>query len=67
MIKCHLSRMMGERKLKISELSEQTGIHRNTISALYKETALRIELDTIDKLCKFFDCSVGELFERLED
>ena len=67
MIKCHLSRMMGEKKLKISDVAEQTGIHRNTITALYKETAQRIELDTIDKLCEFFECSVGEFLERAED
>lgn len=66
MIKCHLSRFMGERKLKISDLSRATGLHRNTLTLLYDETATRIDLDTINILCRYFHCQVGELFEYLE-
>lgn len=64
MIKCHLSRLMGERKLKIADVARETGLHRNTITLLYDETAARIELDAVDKLCEFFDVPVGELFEH---
>ena len=63
MIKCHLSRLMGERKLKIADLARDTGLNRNTVTLLYKETATRVELDTIEKLCKYFDCRVEDLFE----
>lgn len=41
MIKCHLSRLMGERKLKISDVARETGINRGTITRLYHETAVR--------------------------
>ena len=64
MIRCHLSRLMGERKLKISDVARDTGLHRNTISLLYQETATRVDLDAIEVLCKYFGVSVGELFER---
>jgi putative transcriptional regulator len=67
MIRCNLSRLMGDKKLKISEVSRDTKIHRNTLSAIYKETTQRIELDVIDKLCDYLDCSVGDLFERVND
>ena len=63
MIRCHLSRYMGERKMKIIDVARETGLHRNTIMLLYDETATRIELDTIDRLCKLFGCAVGDLFE----
>lgn len=66
MIRCNLSRLMGDKKMKIADVARETGIHRNTVTALYKETAQRIELDAIDALCELFDCSVGELFERVE-
>ncbi len=66
MIKCHLSRLMGERKLKISDVARDTGLHRNTITLLYQETATRIDLDAIDTLCKYFDVPVGELFEYVD-
>lgn len=65
MIKCHLSRLMGEQKLKIIDVARETGLNRNTVTLLYKETATRIDLEAIDKLCDFFDCEVGDLFEKV--
>ena len=67
MIRCNLSRLMGAEKLKISDVERETGLHRHKINALYKETAIKVDLDTIDKLCEFFNCTVGELFERVEN
>lgn len=63
MIKCHLSRLMGERKLKISDVARDTGLHRNTVTLLYQETATRVDLEAIEALCKYFNVQVGELFE----
>jgi putative transcriptional regulator len=65
MIKCHLSRLMGERKLKLVDVARETGLHRNTVTLLYNETAARIDLEAMDKLCKFFECGVNELFEYI--
>jgi putative transcriptional regulator len=67
MIKCHLSRLMGERKLKIADVARETGLHRNTITLLYEETAARVDLDAINRLCDLFQIPVGELFEHLPD
>lgn len=63
MIKCHLSRLMGERKLKISDVARETGLHRNTITLLYNETATRVDLHAIDALCRLLGVQVGDLFE----
>lgn len=63
MIKCHLSRLMGERKMKIVDVARETGLHRNTVTLLYDETAARIDLESIDKLCTLFECKVGDLLE----
>lgn len=51
--------------MKIADVARETGLHRNTITLLYNETATRVDLDAIDKLCELFNCSVGELFERV--
>ncbi len=64
MIKCHLARLMGERKLKIVDVARETGLNRNTVTLLYKETAQRVEFETIDRLCELFDCEVGDLLEK---
>jgi len=66
MVRCNLSRILGEKKLKVSDVERGTNVHRHKITALYKETAQKVDLDTIDKLCVFLDCSVGELFERVD-
>lgn len=65
MIKCHLSRLMGERKLKIADVARETGLNRSTVAALYNETAARVDLEAIDRLCRFLNCRVDELFEYL--
>ena len=63
MIRCNLSILMGRDKLRISDVAQRTGLNRSTITALYNETATRVELPAIEKLCNLFHCQVGELFE----
>lgn len=67
MIRCNLSILMGRDKLCIADVARQTGLNRSTITALYKETATRIDLPAIDRLCRLFRCQVGDLFEHLPD
>ncbi len=67
MVKCHLSRLMGERKLKIADLSRDTGINRGTVTRLYHETAERVDLAVMNALCVYFDCRVEDLFEYIPD
>ncbi len=67
MIRCNLSILMGRDKLRISDVVRETGLNRSTITALYKETATRIDLPAIDRLCRLFRCQVGELFEHRPD
>ena len=34
MVKCHLSTIMGERRLKIADVARDTGINRGTITRI---------------------------------
>jgi putative transcriptional regulator len=63
MIRCNLSILMGRDKLNIADVNRATGLNRTTIAALYRETAHRVDLDAIEKLCELFKCDVGDLFE----
>jgi putative transcriptional regulator len=65
MIRCHLARLMGERKMRISDVMRETGLSRTTITLLYKETALKVDLEALDKLCELFDCELNQLLERI--
>jgi putative transcriptional regulator len=42
-------------------------MHRNSVTLLYKETAQKVDLIAIDKLCDLFNCEVGDLFEKVDD
>lgn len=66
MVKCHLSRLMGEKKVKISHVARETGLDRGTLTRLYHETAERVDLDAIDRLCRFFGCTVSDLLEYVK-
>ena len=49
--------------MNISDVARLSSLNRSTISLLYHEKATRIDLDALEKLCKIFDCSVGEMLE----
>jgi len=66
-IRIHLSRLMGERKVRISDVHRGTGISRNTLSTLYHETSGGITWDTLARLCTFLDCQPGDLLELVPD
>jgi len=66
MIRCHLARMMGEHKMRIADVVRETGLSRNTITLLYKESAQKVDLGALDKLCELFNCDIGDLLERVK-
>lgn len=65
MIRCHLARMMGEHKMRIADVARETGLSRATLTLLYKETAQKVDLEALDKLCQLFDCQLSDLLERV--
>ena len=67
MIKIHLSRLMGENKEKLADLIRATGLARNTVAGLYRETTARIDLDTLNALCTHYGCSVADLLEYVPE
>mgnify|MGYP004707035657 CR=1 FL=1 len=66
MIKCNLSRILGERRLKMVELAKEAGINKNTVLSLYHERAKGVTFEVMDKICGALECQPGELFERVE-
>ena len=66
-IRIHLGRLLGERKMKMAELSRTTGISKNALSDLYYEKEKAVRFDTLEKICETLDCTVGELIEYQPD
>ena len=67
-IRFHLGRLLGERKMKMADLSKITGINKNTLSDLYYEEKVKgIRTETLEKICEALGCTVGELIEYQPD
>ena len=62
MIRCNLSTILGSKRMKISELADASELNRSTNTALYNDTAKRIELEAISKICLTLDGKLDELF-----
>lgn len=67
MVKCHLSTIMGERRLKIADVSRDTGINRGTITRMYNEEATRVDLDVIESVCRYLRIDIGDLYQIIDE
>lgn len=63
MIKIHLARLLGERKMTQVELARKAGIRPSTINEMYHEIIQRINLEHLDRICEVLECSIVELME----
>ena len=55
---------MGDKKLKnFTTLANEIKVNRSVISSLYYDKAKQINFDVLQKLCKYFSCSVGSILE----
>lgn len=55
------------RVVSLKEIAEETGIHRVTLSKLANNKKYNVGIDTLEKLCGFFDCSIGDVAEYVPD
>ena len=60
----NLSQILGEKLIKISQVSKDTGISRSTLTNLYYKRSKAISGNVLHKLCDYLDCSVGDLLEK---
>jgi len=67
MINIKVAELMGRHRLTKKALSEMTGIRPNTVSALWKGTVKRLEIEHLNRLCAALECQPGELFEYIPD
>lgn len=65
MIKIDLANLMANKKCRsINKISMETGISRTTLTNLYYERTGGIEFETLERLCRYFDCDIGDLIKR---
>ena len=65
MIKIHLSKILGEKRMSQAELSRQTGIRPSTINDIYNEISERLNVEHLDRICEYLDCNINDLIEYI--
>ena len=63
MIVLKLDDLMWKRNVTAMDIAKHTDLGISTISRLRNNKATGIDFNTIEKLCKFFNCSISDLIE----
>jgi putative transcriptional regulator len=58
---------MGERRLKIADVVRDTGISRTALTRLYHEKVERLDLETLEILCRYLDVEVADMLELTDE
>lgn len=66
-IRIKVSDLLGKHKKTQKDLASACDIRANTVSALYHETVKTLNVQHLNSICKFFNCSIGEVLEYIPD
>lgn len=73
MIRYHLKELIAEkefqekRRITVSEVAQETGINRMTLSKMMNHQGSSTVTDNLDKLCNYFDCEIEKLITHVKD
>jgi putative transcriptional regulator len=61
---CRLAVLMAEKNPQLSQrqLAEDTKLGVTTINRLFRNDFSRVDTNTIETLCLYFQCEIGDLF-----
>ena len=66
-IKINLDILLAQRKMSLTELSEQVEITMANLSILKNGKAKAIKISTLNSICKALECQPGDILEYVED
>jgi putative transcriptional regulator len=67
MINVRLDYVLLDRRMKLKDLAEATGLAVNNLSILKTNKARAIRFSTLNQLCKALNCTPGDLIEFVPD
>ena len=67
MIRIRLDYVLLDKRMKLTEVAEQTDIALNNLSVLKTNKARAIRFSTLNALCKSLKCTPGDLIEYVPD
>ena len=66
MITCRLSAILGERRIKVSDVGRDTGIARAVLDRWYHDRASSYDREVLGKLCAYLKVAPGDLLKVVE-
>lgn len=73
MIRIRLKQLLDEkafserRRITLNDVSEATGISRPTLTRIANVPGYNTNTETLDALCKYFECEPGDLLQRVSE
>ena len=67
MINIRLDYLLLDRRMKLKNLAQATGLAVNNLSVLKTNKARAIRFSTLNSLCKALNCKPGDLIEYIPD
>ena len=67
MINIRLDYVLLDKRMKLKDLAEATGLAMNNLSILKTNKARAIRFSTLNRLCKALNCTPGDLIEYIPD
>ncbi len=67
MINIRLDYLLLDKRMKLKDLAEATGLAVNNLSVLKTNKARAIRFSTLNSLCKSLNCTPGDLLEYIPD
>jgi putative transcriptional regulator len=65
MINIRLDYLLVDRRMKLKELAEATGLAVNNLSILKTNKARAIRFSTLGSICRVLNCAPGDLLEYI--
>lgn len=66
-ITCRLSTILGEKRLKMSDVCRGTNLAKATVHYLFHDKVTRVDYRVLNSLCKYLGCQVGDLLVYVPD
>jgi len=67
MINVRLDYVLLDRRMKLKDLAQATGLAVNNLSILKTNKARAIRFSTLNQLCEALNCTPGDLIEYIPD
>ncbi|MHC4072129.1 MAG: Cro/Cl family transcriptional regulator [Planctomycetes bacterium B3_Pla] len=67
MINIRLDYVLLDKRMKLKDLAQATGLAVNNLSILKTNKARAIRFSTLNSLCKALNCAPGDLLEYIPD